>query len=1065
MKTTTTLILVFMTTLTLPVSAEFVSKGIACIPDCGDPSTDSKSSSQAGSGQTFHQAMELARKGEYLVLAMDADPANVAKAREAAAAAGLLGRALYVEQGTADRIPVVDHFVDLLVLGHRTEKDLTEALAKEIDRVLTPIRGQAVLADKTIRKPEPEGSDWWTHSLHGADNNQVSTDTAFHTYAMLQYIALPWQTSFTGTMLVDRGLRIEGTDWVIKRPNRHAIAGRLRARNAYNGQVLWERELPQDIEPDTPVFAMADGRLYMADGKACRALVVDIKTGEDLPPIVPANDPDLRVKWLAVENGRLYMLIGPARPTREPYGFIGGKSIAALRANQAEAGKTLVCWDVLNNKPRWRHEEPAFVDYRTVAVRDGKTYFYSEQTRLGCLDENGRLAWENTDPSWMKELKRGGRINGNTEGDSTLKAGPGFVRLSIAFSNVGMMFSAEDGRYLWKNKSGQQDYFVGDRFYTQGGAVDPLTGNVVEKGHFNIGGWCGIRTWVPELKSGLGHVVYGLRSPCGVGAFAAGGLVHIMSSQCDCWPSTRGAGAVAGAADLLKQIQTSPEHPLVKGEAYDRVQSSVFSVQQNDWRQYRGDARRTGSAGVSAGAAARRRWTSAAEHPFAVPEGYERHRMTWLERPAPPVIGGGMAFIAGSDGSVRAVALADGKTAWTAWTGGAILTSPVFAHGRVYAGSADGWVYAFDARNGALAWKWRGAPAARDFMVYGKLMSRWPVTAVLEHGGVLYGVAGQWMQNGCVAFALDAATGETRWRHWTDPDNNHFLDNYLAREDPAYAPCGQLAIAGNNLWIRDYGGIPAIFETATGRRVPHTPELIAFQKTYWNFGMWFATSGRDILVVDDRLVLQGGSPLLVNPDIREDKHGARFVALRADEDGRIQALPHPPTAIHHSFIAPALDGDDLLMVGGQNSRVQPYPTMGISLWNLDTWKAQFDEVVKPNVGQVDPAKPYNTRPPQRLSLDISKARWQLPDVDVNAIALCADAAVVAEGLLKPIDKKQRGVHPGYAGWALTAYDRATGAKRWSVALPGEPVYNGLAAAADGSWIVALRDGALVAIGD
>jgi outer membrane protein assembly factor BamB len=1032
-----------------------IDGGIACVLGCGD-------------GEIV---LELAHNSQFLILALDPDPVNVARAAQQAADAGVLGRRVYVAQGTTKQIPFADNYVDVLVLTDARSNDLDEQARLEIMRVLTPVRGRAIIGDRLLSKPPLPGADDWTHRLHGRDNNPVSSDTAFQMPAMLQYLAMPMQTSFQGAMLAGDGRRIELSDWVSKKPDRVAVAGKLLARSLYNGQILWQRELPRNIEPDTPVCALAGGRVYLAAGDACRVLVIDAETGGDLSAIDLSGDQEQRVKWLAIDGGRLYALLGPALPVRTPFSFPIAHD---LRLKQTQSGKTIVARDLDTGRPLWNHVEQATIDYHTIAVRGGRTYFYSEKTRLACLDSEGRQLWENSDTSWMAQLKRGPVRNANVEGVSTLRVGPEQVWLSIPGVNAASMFSAKDGSLLWQGRAVNTDLFVGDRFYTAGGAVNPATGAVIQPGNFSIGGWCGIRTWVPALKSGLGHVAFGMRSPCGVGIFAAGGVVCVMPSQCDCWPSVRGAGGFATAGHVLEQIETSADHPLETGPAPAGDLRAVLG----DWPQYRGDIRRTGAATISAGDSIRLRWTTPADQPFAAPEGHEKHRMQWLDRPTPPVTAGGMALSGASDGSVRAVRISDGTVAWTFWTGGAVLTAPALADGRVYAGSGDGWLYCIDAATGKLAWRWRGAPAQRRIMVYGKLMSSWPVTAVLAHEGTVYGVAGQWMQNGVVTFALDAATGRQQWVHWTRPDNNHFLDPYLKREDPAFAPAGQLAIVGKNLWIRDYLGVPAIFETATGRRIPVTEDMVEFQKTYWNFGVWFATAGQDILVANDRLVLQGGYPLLGNPDIRHDKAAARFIALRVNENGQIQALPHPPTAIPNSQIIPSLADGELLIVGGGSSRTQPTAATGLSLWTLAAWQGQFASLVSgdgESSGNDDPAAasgtarsqaddPFKKRPNRRAYLDMQQAQWSRDDIEVNAVVLCSDAAVAAVGIRLPTDRPRYGVHPGFQRWELLALDRATGGRRWSVALPGEPVFNGLAPAAADCWVLTLGDGSLVCVG-
>ena len=529
----------------------------------------------------------------------------------------------------------------------------------------------------------------------------------------------------------------------------------------------------------------------------------------------------------------------------------------------------------------------------------------------------------------------------------------------------------------------------------------------------------------------------------------------------------------------LRRAKEAPAHPLQAGAA----PTPALKVNNGDWPAYRGNARRTGAVPTTL-SSAKVRWNAKPEHPFTVLPGYDAQRLEWLERPTPPVTAGGMAFYGGSDGSVRAVKVSDGQIAWTYWTGGAVLTAPAFAGGRLYAGSADGWAYCLDAATGALVWRWRGAPAERLIAVYGKIFSSWPVTAVLVDEGTVYGVAGQWMQNGSVTFALDAATGQPRWTAWTDPSWEG--RDFMQPGDSGFSPAGQLALVGNNLWVRTYLGIPAVFDAASGRRVPPTDDLIRLaNRQSWSFGVRLATAGQDILVVNDRLVLQGGKPLLYNPDVRGDKSAARFIAYYLNEKGQIPVEPLSRPAIPSSLIAPALDGGDLLMVGGiGRSWRSENATIGLSLWALDVWQKEFETAQSAqSATDADAADPGvavakkkgaaaqtaagedDLRSGFCMALDMQKARWRMDDVDISAIALTPDAAVAVIGEQKPPEQGRRayGQSPEYTGWNLVAFDRATGKKRWSVALPGEPVFNGIAPSADGSWIVTLRDGSMVCV--
>lgn len=93
------------------------------------------------------------------------------------------------------------------------------------------------------------------------------------------------------------------------------------------------------------------------------------------------------------------------------------------------------------------------------------------------------------------------------------------------------------------------------------------------------------------------------------------------------------------------------------------------------------------------------------------------------------------------------------------------------------------------------------------------------------------------------------------------------------------------------------------------------------------------------------------------------------------------------------------------------------------------------------------------------------AHWRIDGIDVNAVALTPNAAVVAHGVWKEGERLMYfDRYVDIASWRLTAFGRADGKQMWTVELPGEPIFNGIAPTADGGWVVVLRDGGIAAVG-
>jgi outer membrane protein assembly factor BamB len=201
-----------------------------------------------------------------------------------------------------------------------------------------------------------------------------------------------------------------------------------------------------------------------------------------------------------------------------------------------------------------------------------------------------------------------------------------------------------------------------------------------------------------------------------------------------------------------------------------------------------------------------------------------------------PTVRDGVVYVGSAAGALHALDLETGKERWRYTTDGKVRSTPAVAAGTVYFGSWDGHVYAVDAMDGDLAWRFdsggviQGAPAVGAGMVFvgsrsatvfalharsGELVwehvhedGSWVESSPVYADGVLY--VGS--SDGRALFALDAKSGEARWRFetggwsWSTPrvtDGTVYIGSLSASPYPVELRPGFFAVdrdRGAELW-------------------------------------------------------------------------------------------------------------------------------------------------------------------------------------------------------------------------------------------------------------------------
>jgi len=724
----------------------------------------------------------------YVVQGLDADAANVAKARETIRSLGLYGD-VSVDQWTGTRLPYVDNLVNLLVVD-----DLGGVPMSEVMRVLAP-GGVAMVAGKKTVKPCPDAMDQWSHYLHDAGNNAVANDKLVGPPRSMRWVAPPlWlrshETPSGFEALVTSGGRMfyifdEGLIGITDQrlPERWALV----CRDAFNGRLLWKRPLepwgwPQwaankfaganwtRIRAGRTALPEQNHRRLVADGDRLYATlayraplsILDAATGKVLVTVEETNP----VTEMVASEGLVVVHSGPPPTDREGGRHAGSAAIIAV--------------DGRTGRVRWRRKTPPIKS--TFLAVDAGRVVYQAGDDLVCLGlSDGQERW---------------RVSPREKRGITLVAHGGVVLI-----RGGGALEARDGatgKPLWYQKILPVEGAARVDVFIAGGLVWPgivsaddkqkprgNTPNALAIGYDLRTGQEKKRLFVRNLRSPEHHhrcyrnkatdryVITGyegceffdlvdgnhsqdnwIRGACKLGIMPANGLLYVPPDQCFCQPGGKLLGLAALSAEdaLAGGTEVPDAKRLTRGPAYGQVESRPSeAVSDADWPTYRHDAARHGSTPSAVPAEAAPAWT-----------------VQLGGRLTPPVVADGRLYVA--QANAHTLHVLDAKTGEPRWrfVAGGRIDSPPTVHGSlVLMGSADGYIYCLRATDGALVWRFLAAPYDRRVASFGQVESTWPVHgSVLVRDGVAYATAGRstYLDGGIRIWGLDPVTGAIRHR-------------------------------------------------------------------------------------------------------------------------------------------------------------------------------------------------------------------------------------------------------------------------------------------------------------
>ncbi len=976
-------------------------------------------------------ALELARRSDLLIYVQLPQAEEVQTARKLADKAGFYGTRIFIEKGQMTELHLADNLADAVVaLDGAADVPEGEAL-----RVLRP-QGKALLGEKVLTKPFPEGVDDWSHPYHGPDNNPQSQDRIIQGPYLTQFLAEPRYAPVPQVAVASAGRVFKAFGHVAFKKREEPFLNKLVAFNGYNGTMLWQRDLTPGIMVHRNTLIATPTTLYIGDDKSCK--LIDPASGQLQGEIVPPLDiaGGAFWKWMGLEKDVLYALIGEQeqkdatmRWGLEKHGWPW--SPISKGFNQPDrikdSGPAYVAhpWgfgcNVLAINPQakevlWHYREAEPIDSRAMCLKNGRLYAFRFGAYLTCLDaKTGVVVWRRT-PANAPDLfaalgpysnRQGAAWNWRTTAylkcsdEALYFAGPQVDKL--------VAVSTRDGRVLWQHPYNNFQLILrDDAVYAIAGQndegnltkkFDPHTGAILEE--FRTGRRACTRPTGTldaifyrarggstrfDLDSGSPQLVSPMRPPCHDGVTIANGLLYWWPSVCDCQLTLYGITSLGPARGFDFKAQATDGERLETGDA-SLTKADNPAESSCDWPTFRANNARTA--------------TSTAAIPAQTDLLWQTPPVTGdaCVAPTAPVVVGDVICLGGSDGTVRALSASTGKSLWKAYTGGTIRLPPTIWQGRVFVGSGDGWIYAFAARTGQLLWRFRAAPTERKIPVYGSLLSTWPVASgVLVEDGIAYAAAGIVNYDGTYVYALDAVTGRIKWQN----NSSGHLDP-VARSGVSVQ--GHLLLHDYKLYLAGGNAVsPAVYDARDGRCL-NDPKSVQ-RITQNNVLLTQSPRGWELSLLADQVVAFG-KPFYAHP----------------------QYEVYDLSVFSRVFLSSTSDRD-VAWVSTQNKR------QVLCFDRID--KATLRERI---------LNPHDPLVVDWAGLGIKdKPVWNYDCADSVATAVCSNAVVVAE-------KSQ-----------VVALDLEDGHPLWSHRLGSRPVDWGLAVDRDGRVIVVLEDGQVLCFG-
>ncbi|GEM_PF-3495669 len=755
-------------------------------------------------------AMEMAihEAGSFNVTGLAYTAKDAAASRQALSEAAQYGEVTIHEVIQTERLPFPSNIIAVLIVQDSVQ-NATGLSEEEMMRVLRP-QGVLVIQKgatwKILQKAEDPETDDWTHYEYNAGSANRSGDERVGPSRSLQWL------DGDVTMNTD-DLQMRSIQGIHVTAVRNTAGSRLggtmtatlTARDAFSGAVLWTR--PGILVASRWAFMVDDERVYVnaASGEVTMDLrknlgqavwplrAFDLHSGEDVRTydegikgaisdggsrgpgrlmhtvvtdgvIVQSFKEHLAVldarsgkrlwsksldegEWQfpRAAGGRLFMVRGDQKIRKLGY----------LSETPSMTVKAIDAFDLRSGTPLWSYDNQLDEDHVTYMAADDEvvaTFHYPKDgaqkgklvqhlvkgdLMVQVLDaKTGQLKWtqQSSGPSGFNDTKGGGHFNRLALGDS---------RVWVTGPSGSVGYGIHDKTDILRRTGGRNFHC----------ATAVLTPN------WSLGAqyYVNLEDWSKNFFTNA------FRGRCDFGPLPANGFVYNQNgSHCKCAAFVRSYAAYGE--------ERFPQAPW-QGTRHLKGSASPASSSGSDtgWPMWMYDAKRSNWTEQSAPDAPALSWSvmikrTETSNPV-LQDQWDSHADIPYPITAATVVGSRMCVADSHGHEIVGLDATTGQELWRTRVDGRIDSAPTQHDGMVYAGTRTGFVYALNAEDGALVWRYFVAPHQRLILAYGQAESAWPVFgSLIVQDGAIWATAGRQaeLDYGLYWAALDPKTGEVK---------------------------------------------------------------------------------------------------------------------------------------------------------------------------------------------------------------------------------------------------------------------------------------------------------------